>query len=77
MADYRAYRGDQLLGTLTRTGLEMPWWEGIFDPTPSFEAVRPLFDRERELLNADRMDEWDAAWDELALGLSYCSRGCT
>jgi hypothetical protein len=69
MADYRVYRGDRLLGTLTRTGMDMPWWEGTFDPVPGFEAVRPLFDRERELLEADRIDEWGAAWDELAEGL--------
>jgi hypothetical protein len=67
--DYRVYRGDVLLGTLTRTGADWPWWEGTFDGAPGFEAVRPLFDRERELLEADRMDEWGAAWEELAEGL--------
>jgi hypothetical protein len=67
--DYRVYRGDEFLGTLTETGLDMPWWEGVFDAAPAFEVVRPLFDRERELLDADRMDEWDAAWDDLAEGL--------
>ncbi len=69
MADYRVFRGDQLLGTLTRTGGEMFWEEGDFVPAPGFEAVRPLFDRERTLLDADRIDEWCAAWDELAEGL--------
>jgi len=44
----------------------MPWWEGTFDPAPGFEAVRPLLDRERELLAADRIEEWCVAWDELA-----------
>jgi hypothetical protein len=69
MPDYRVSRGEVFLGTLTRTGSDMPWWEGTFDPAPGFEAVRPLFDRERELLDADRVDEWGAAWDELAEGL--------
>jgi hypothetical protein len=69
LADYRVYRGDQLLGTLTRTGGEMFWDEGDFDPAPGFETVRSLFNRERELLEADRIDEWCAAWDELAEGL--------
>jgi hypothetical protein len=69
MADYHVYRGDQLLGTLTQTGMDMPWWEGTFSPGPGFEAFRPMFDRERELLNADRIDEWCAAWDDLAEGL--------
>ena len=69
MPDYRVYRGDVFLGTLTRTGSDMPWWDGTFDAAPEFEVARPLFERERELLDADRMDEWGAAWDELAEGL--------
>ena len=44
----------------------MPWYEGIFDPVPEFASVRPLFDRERELLEADDIDAWCRAWDELA-----------
>jgi putative SOS response-associated peptidase YedK len=68
--DYRLYRGDRLLGTLNRTGADMPWHLGTFEPTPAFEEVRPLFERELALLNADRMDEWMTAWGEVtALGL--------
>lgn len=69
MADYRVIRGEEVLGTLTRTGGEMFWEEGLFEPTPAFEAVRPLFDRENALLEADRIDEWCVVWDELAEGL--------
>jgi hypothetical protein len=47
----------------------MFWDHGAFDAAPGSEAVRPLFDRERELLEADRIDEWCAAWDELAEAL--------
>lgn len=56
-------------GALTRTGSDMPWWSGDFDPAPGFAAFRPLFDQERALLEADRPGEWAAAWDELAQGL--------
>ncbi len=69
MPDYRVVRDGMLLGTLTCTGSDMPWWEGEFEPAPGFESVRPLFDRERELLEADDMDAWGRAWDELAVGL--------
>jgi hypothetical protein len=34
MADYRVHRGETLLGSLTRTGHDMPWWDGIFDLAP-------------------------------------------
>lgn len=69
MPDYRVFRGDLLLGILTELRGEMWWREGTFDAAPGFDAVRPLFDQERELLEADRIDEWGAAWDELAEGL--------
>lgn len=69
MPDYRVVRNGMLLGTLTRTGSDMPWWEGEFDPAPGFESIRPLFDQERGLLDADDMDAWGAAWEELSVGL--------
>jgi hypothetical protein len=68
--DYRLYRSDVLIGTLTGTDDDFPWHYGTCDPAPAFELVRPLFDRELELLNADRMDEWEVAWEAVAaLGL--------
>lgn len=70
MADYRLYCGDELLGALTHTDDDFPWHNGTFEPTPEFEEVRPLFERELALLNADRMDEWESAWESIAaLGL--------
>ena len=66
MPDYRVYRGGRLIGTLTRTDGDMPWENGTFKPAAGFAAVRKLFDRERALLDADRMDEWEAAWEEIA-----------
>lgn len=70
MPDYRVVRDGVLLGTLTRTDSDPPWWEGAFEPAPDFESIRPLFDCERELLDADDdMDAWSFAYDELANGL--------
>src|SRR5689334_20308184 len=71
MPDYRVVRNGVVLGTLTRTGMDWPWWQGEFEPAPGFESVRSLFDREWELLNADKadMDAWGRAYDELAVGL--------
>ena len=70
MPDYRVVRNGMLLGTLTRTGSDMPWWEGDFAPAPGFDSVRPMFDRERELLDSDDdMDAWGRAWEELAVGM--------
>lgn len=70
MPDFRLYRGDQLLGTLTHTDDDFPWRNGTFDPAPAFAEFRPLFERELALLNTDRMHEWEAAWEAIAaLGL--------
>ncbi len=66
MADYDVSRGGRLIGTLTRTGVDFPWHHGTFEPAAAFESVRPLFDRERALLEGDRMEEWTAAWDAIA-----------
>jgi hypothetical protein len=68
--DYRLYRRDRLLGALTHTDDDFPWHNGTFDPAPEFEEVRPMFERELALLNADQMDEWEVAWEAIAaLGL--------
>jgi hypothetical protein len=70
MPDYRVLRNGVLLGKLTRTGSDMPWWVGGFDPAPAFESLRSVFDKERELLEADEdMDAWGQAWEELSQGL--------
>ena len=63
---YRVYRGNQFLGTLTQTGGDMPWFDGIFEPAPEFAAVQSLFDHARELLANNRMFEWESAWEEIA-----------
>jgi hypothetical protein len=70
MGDYELRRGSQRLATLTSTGLDMPWHQGSYDLAPAFEEVRPLFEREVSLLEADKIEEWQATWEEIAnLGL--------
>lgn len=59
---YLLYRNHQLLGELIGISDKFPCHQGVFRPAPAFEEVRPLFARELELLNADRMDEWEAVW---------------
>jgi hypothetical protein len=66
MPDYLVYRGETQLGSLTRIEGDLPWHRGTFAPTAAFMEVRPLFDRERELLDADRIEEWGKVWDEIA-----------
>ena len=57
--------GTQELGTLTWTGTDQPFHQYRFEPMPSFESVRPLFEKELRLPNAERMKEWDAAYQRV------------
>lgn len=67
---WRLYQGEVLLGTL-KVWREMPWLSGKFHPTPAFEPLRPLFQREIDLLNAEEHEAWEEAYDAIdALGLS-------
>ena len=69
----RFYRGATLLGTivLDPAHYDFPWFAGIFTPAEDFEAVRPLFDKERELLhngsgNDPYPNAWDVAWEVIS-----------
>lgn len=55
-------RDDQLLGELTASSPDFPWHQGNFHPTPAFEEVRSLFERELVLMNAEKWVEWEAVW---------------
>jgi hypothetical protein len=60
------YRGDVLLGALVDPQPDFPWVVGAFEPSESFEAARPLFERSMELLDAGRYDEWEEVWTRIA-----------
>jgi hypothetical protein len=64
-ADFKLYRGGELLATLTRSGGDFPWCQGTYEPTSAFLTVRPLFDREWAILSEDRIDEWGLVWEEI------------
>lgn len=73
-------QGDTLLGTLTVTDLDQPWFLCLFAPEAAFEAVRPLFDAELAVGEAEDharsigvnigIDAWESAYQNIeALGL--------
>ncbi|NJP95035.1 hypothetical protein HCN51_37315 [Nonomuraea sp. FMUSA5-5] len=45
--------------------MDMPWMHGTFVAGPAFAKVKPLFDRELELLERDDddLEAWEAAYD--------------
>ena len=67
---WKLMRDTEVLGTLEILGPDQPWVNARFTATPAFEEVSANFAEELGLLNADRMEEWSAAWERiLALGL--------
>ena len=48
---------------LSKAEVDQPWFICSFSPTAAFEEVKPLFDRELELLNAG--DSEEDAWEEI------------
>ncbi|GAA2743340.1 MULTISPECIES: hypothetical protein [Kitasatospora] len=63
---WRLLRGDELLGEIAVDQADFPWLNGRFHPTPAFAGVRPLFDRTRELADAEQWEEFDLAYDLIA-----------
>jgi hypothetical protein len=53
------------LGILTWTDTDQPFHNYRFAEKPAFERVRHLFEEELRLLNADRMDQWPAAYQRV------------
>ncbi|MFE9975718.1 hypothetical protein ACFYRD_34630 [Streptomyces hirsutus] len=51
-------RGDALIGTLTREGVDMFWTDCHFEPASAWETVRPLFEASRD---SWRRDDEEAA----------------
>lgn len=61
---YRLFRGNRLLGTITRTEDDPPWFNGVFDPAPDFEEFKPLFEQELKMLENPGADQlkWEDVW---------------
>lgn len=67
MTDTRRWRlldkDGRLLADLVVTGPDFPWLNARVEPSPEFDTVRPLFEGDLALLNAEQEDwvAWDAA----------------
>jgi hypothetical protein len=58
--------GDRRLGALWLTDVDQPWYYCAFEPTPAFEAVRPLVDAANHALRAREFDKAAELLEEIA-----------
>jgi len=58
-------RAEELLGVLRSYDTDFPWVNCKFEATPSFDDIRPLFEEELRLLDADQMDEWEPTYEQI------------
>ena len=55
-------QGETVLGSIVIEALDMPWWQGRFEPTDAFDSVRPIFDELSRVV---------ATGDPDAMGLAF------
>ena len=62
---WRLQRHNELVGEITVDGVDFPWLEGHFEPGHAFAAVKPLFEQELALLEADDNQAWEDAYERI------------
>ncbi|GGL33580.1 hypothetical protein [Planomonospora parontospora] len=62
---WRVLRGRELVGEIIVEDADFPWLRGRFAPGPAFAGVKPLFDRDLELMEEQRWDEWEEVYEEI------------
>ncbi len=65
--DWLLVMGNIRLGALWLSGIDQPWYHCVFEPTPAFETVRPLYaamleaaqsgDADKDIELIDEMEE--------------------
>ncbi|AGZ45546.1 hypothetical protein [Actinoplanes friuliensis] len=61
-----AVADDTLLGELRVHERDWPWVHAKFEPAPAFAPLRPLFDEEARLVEADGpVEVWEAVYDRV------------
>ena len=62
---FRLFRGDEVLGTVTVKECDWPWTIGAFSPAPPFEALRELFQKAWDYSAESDWDRCDPILGEL------------
>jgi hypothetical protein len=75
MSTYELTLGDKMLGLVTWTHTDQPWFHGTFEPYPDYSDVRPMFEQELSLLDQAGV-EWTKLWVDIEeMGLRLVAVG--
>lgn len=72
---WRLLRAGAVVGEIVVDGGDFPWLGGRFVPGEGFAELRPLFERELALLEAERFGEWEAAVDAIEAEVELVAPG--
>lgn len=73
---WRLVRGDELIGEIHVDGGDFPWLSGTLTPAPGFTALKPHFDEELDLIEADRQEDvpaWERVVEQISSSLTLVS----
>lgn len=73
---WRLVRGDEPIGEIHVDDGDFPWLSGAFTPAPGFADVKPLFDAELDLIEADRHEDvpaWERLIEQISSSLALVS----
>jgi hypothetical protein len=63
-------QGETILGTLEDDGSDFPWFYCIFKATEAYQDIKPLFDRELELIEMEDWEQFEQIYQQIRdLGL--------
>ncbi|MGW2746487.1 hypothetical protein [Streptomyces sp. NPDC001450] len=70
---WRVRAGAEPVGEILIDAADFPWLSGSLTTGPGFAAVQDLFVRELALLEDERREEWESAYDEIRRRVSLSS----
>jgi hypothetical protein len=62
---YTLRQGSVVLAEISDVEPDMPWFVGRFQKRPAFSSIEHLFVREKELMDAEKWDEWEMLWEQI------------
>ncbi|MEV4560357.1 hypothetical protein AB0K51_25635 [Kitasatospora sp. NPDC049285] len=70
---WQVLSGGEVVGEIAVDEGDWPWLSGHFTSKPGFDALRPLFERELALAEAEDWDAWEPVVEEISRNVQLAS----